>query len=717
MKLLSGNHLRALLFLLLTYSCAIKGWCKNFHAPLNDTSGVTGIVPAVQQWRPQQGYFNVEPEKVIIAVNIRDNNKLKTVSANLKADLTPLGFPHIEIIQSNIPLKGSIFLTLSSQTLPNGKESHRIRITSTQVVITGNSVEAIHFGARSVLQMVRAHAGNIPCGEVKDWPSYSRRMLMIDVGRKPWPLEVLKDYVRILSWHKMNELHLHLSDEAFGESYSAIRVQSDVFPQLAAKDLCYSKQEIKELVSFAKGYGIVITPEFDMPGHAAAFTNYFPDCMLKGYPNYLDVSNPKTLTIMKKFVDEMIPLFDAPDFHIGTDEYRVKYPPEEKEKLHQDFRRFINSMNAHIRSKGKNCRIWSGYESMMGKSVSVDSTVIVDMWDPYHDEHNGHLVINSSQYVSYYVPGCHYYGVNPEEVYNKWEPWQAGENVNKPQKNSPRLLGGKLHIWCDQGPTGYTMTEIADLVIPGIQAFAEKLWGTKGSASYDQYLNRSKAILPVSNVTVLNRLELQRSPSAPDVVLNIPNELELTSRNAIIDLPLAHADRADLEYPWTLSVDLKKLQTVEGKNVFLSSDLVELCGNYSWKQKEKIENNGQQNEQIHSGIGIVRAAGARQGTGSPAETYLSHDVSNGFEQQLPLNQWTNLTIVAFKGGASVYINGQKIGETNNQILCPLRHIGSNYGDSFVGKIRNLKVWNRNLSNEEIENTAVSNAKTSSSSIR
>ena len=81
-----------------------------------------------------------------------------------------------------------------------------------------------------------------------------------------------------MAWYKMNELHLHLSDESGPPTrYSAFRVESKKFPGLAAKDLCYTQKEIRELQDFAKARGITITPEIDMPGHAGSLTNYWPE--------------------------------------------------------------------------------------------------------------------------------------------------------------------------------------------------------------------------------------------------------------------------------------------------------------------------------------------------------------------------------------------------------------------------------------------------------
>ena len=121
-------------------------------------------------------------------------------------------------------------------------------------------------------------------------------MLMLDVGRKPFPLGVLKDYLRILAWYKMNELHLHLSDEAFGGGYTGFRVQCDTFPGLASKDLLLHKKRIARVAG--RGAGDAASPSrrrSTCPATRACFTDYWPDLRLEGLSaSYLDVTNPQT---------------------------------------------------------------------------------------------------------------------------------------------------------------------------------------------------------------------------------------------------------------------------------------------------------------------------------------------------------------------------------------------------------------------------------------
>jgi hypothetical protein len=48
-------------------------------------------------------------------------------------------------------------------------------------------------------------------------------------------------------------------------------------------------------------------------------------------------------------------------------------------------------------------------------------------------------------------------------------------------------------------------------------------------------------------------------------------------------------------------------------------------------------------------------------------------------------------VVGERGKTTVYLNGKKTGESDNQMVCPLRQLGSKTGNSFVGTIRRLEV--------------------------
>ena len=676
------------------------------------------VVPAVQRWDGHEGLLTVRDSAIV--VDERFKSQLLPLAKNFQDELQALGCGRLEIHTARAPAR-KIFLSLSDCKLGAaivGKpEGYVLSIDDDGVAISAPASAGLFYATRTLLQMLAQNPINaeLPKGAIVDYPLYRHRMLMLDVGRKPFPIEVLKDYLRIMAWYKMNELHLHLSDEAFGGGYTGFRVQCDTYPGLTSKDCFYTKQQLREFQDMARSMGITITPEIDMPGHARVFTNYWPDLRLPGQPSYLDVSNPQTVERLKKLLDEMVPIFDAPDFHIGTDEYRVGGP--RREELHEAFRRFINTMNAHLRSKGKNCRIWSGFEHMGGKT-EIDPSVIIDMWET-HDAKGqiakGHSIINSSDGRTYIVPGAHYYGVSNAGIYNSWEPWMvSGDPAMNPAKDDPKLLGGKLHVWNDQGPTGYTMNEIARLALPSIQVFAEKLWGTKGSKDFAEFQKRAEivrstgfsrkpgevpseggtTIAVIPGVSVLDRRikAANRNGIMFDLPGAVPGEATFADIRADLGLPNAAVPPGNMEYPWTFSVEVNKLAESNTRGVLLSSDLAEICTDYSLNSKPP-----------RRGVGVIRAAGTPGK--NAASSFLGHDVNRIYSDPLPLNKWTTITIVGQQRRTAVYINGEKVGESGEQMLCPLTRLGSATGQSFVGKIRNLKVWDRAMTAKEIGRAA------------
>lgn len=78
---------------------------------------------------------------------------------------------------------------------------------------------------------------------------------MLDVARKFFTMDYLKQYVKILSFYKMNEFQIHLNDNGFPQffgddwnrTYAAFRLGKRTLSGLTAKDGSYSKQEFIDL--------------------------------------------------------------------------------------------------------------------------------------------------------------------------------------------------------------------------------------------------------------------------------------------------------------------------------------------------------------------------------------------------------------------------------------------------------------------------------------
>ena len=187
----------------------------------------------------------------------------------------------------------SIFLSLLSQKEAKkaklGNEGYRLTISPKGITVQAATPQGALWGAQTLLQMKDTHfaknnagvitKGTFPCLTITDKPDYPIRGFMIDAGRKFYPLSYLYSLVNVMSYYKMNTLQLHLNDNGFNDqfegswddTYAAFRMESDYFPGLTAIDGSYSKQEMRNLIRYAKKMGVEIIPEFDVPAHSLAF--------------------------------------------------------------------------------------------------------------------------------------------------------------------------------------------------------------------------------------------------------------------------------------------------------------------------------------------------------------------------------------------------------------------------------------------------------------
>ena len=98
------------------------------------------------------------------------------------------------------------------------------------------------------------------------------------------------------------------------------RVESKVFPLLQQKGsngFYYTQDQVKELVNYAHDRGIIIVPEFDLPGHCSSILAAYPD--LASYPSDYKparqrksdtVKNSSMATVMQLITKAATPTID-----------------------------------------------------------------------------------------------------------------------------------------------------------------------------------------------------------------------------------------------------------------------------------------------------------------------------------------------------------------------------------------------------------------------
>ncbi|MFF7386926.1 beta-N-acetylhexosaminidase [Streptomyces scabiei] len=185
-----------------------------------------------------------------------------------------------------------------------GPEEYRLVSDASGVLVEGGGAAGVFWGAQTLRQLLgpeayrRAPAArdrpwSVPYITVEDAPRFRWRGLMLDVARHFLPKDGVLRYLDLMAAHKLNVLHLHLTDD------QGWRVEIKRYPRLTevgawrartkfghrASPLWedkphggyYTQDDLREIVAYAARRHITVVPEIDVPGHSQAAIAAYPE--------------------------------------------------------------------------------------------------------------------------------------------------------------------------------------------------------------------------------------------------------------------------------------------------------------------------------------------------------------------------------------------------------------------------------------------------------
>jgi hypothetical protein len=200
-----------------------------------------------------------------------------------------------------------------------GTEGYQLYARGDRVLITGNTSRGIFYGVQTLIQMVRESALEskalvLPSISIIDWPSLSLRWYGDDIARGQVPtLDELKKTVRFLGETKINCYGLYLED----------MFQFDRHPDIGKGRGALSKDEVRELVAYARRYHIDVVPEFETLGHMdhiLSLPAYQGFEEIPGKPYLLSPVKPGVYQFLGDLLHELDATFQSQYLVVGTDE-------------------------------------------------------------------------------------------------------------------------------------------------------------------------------------------------------------------------------------------------------------------------------------------------------------------------------------------------------------------------------------------------------------
>ncbi len=476
---------------------------------------VRKVFPSARHYRVKKGVFLKENLKRIYI--IPNNNKKNQIKLEAAVSLISREFVENGIVKSKemaIEVGDCTGARLGDIVVKLDKQLDEVKATDGFVIdidgvifVRAESEVGIMYALRTIIQYFYVRDA-IPKGKIIDYPAVKERAVHIDIGRKYYSVDSLKNLIKQMSFCRLNTLQLHFSEN------EGFRLQCATYPEIMS-DKYLTKAEVRQIIATAKRYGVTIIPSFDSPGHLRAVLAehdafWLTDKFGQKHDDALDINNDNARQFIKNIITEYAELFgDSQYFQIGGDEFIDfnnfdNYPSlaefGQKKVANgvianglDGYMAYLNEMADYVRALGFIPRIWNDgiYRRNITAHIALDKTIQINYWSRWDDNiattddliAKGHQLINTSE-MMYYVLEDGVEDVPEYDLAAIYDHWHVGQfpGYNEMTQNhtlpNPNIVGACYAIWSED-PYIQTEKEVLQGIYYPLSAMAQKSWAGK----------------------------------------------------------------------------------------------------------------------------------------------------------------------------------------------------------------------------------------------
>ena len=451
-------------------------------------------VTATNSSFPLDQYTAITTDKGLEDIGLFLSEKI-TATTNLKLEVNPSEMKMIETV---------ISIQLATDFETDNTEAYRLSIGEDEIKLHAASAAGAFRGIQTIRQLIPEQSNDslevysiwtIPTGEISDAPQFAYRSAMLDVARHFFSVEDVKKYIDVLSYYKINNFHLHLSDD------QGWRIEIKSWPKLTeigaetavggGEGGFYTQDEYTDIVNYAARRFINIVPEIDMPGHTNAASLAYPILdgagkELKSYTGIdvgfstFDTRKDTVYAFIDDVVRELAEITPGQYIHIGGDESHVTKK--------DDFIYFIDKATKIVEKHGKKM---IGWDEVVHADMNENATV--QYWGKKENAQKGvekgmKVILSPGEkayldmkYDEQSEYGLKWAGYIPVDIAYNWSPETYAEI---PLEN---ILGVEAPLWSE---TISNMDELSYLAFPRVIGYAELGWSIQENRDWESYRTR-----------------------------------------------------------------------------------------------------------------------------------------------------------------------------------------------------------------------------------
>ncbi len=423
----------------------------------------------------------------------------------------------------------SLLITPKDNQLPS-PESYILSVTPQRIEIRATSGAGLFYGMQTLLQLMQpvgTGSYSVASVEIEDTPRFAYRGLMLDVSRHFFTKEFIKKQIDALAYYKINRLHLHLTDAAGWRleikkyplltDFAAWRTdpiwkkwwnggrQYLRFDEPGASGGYYTRDDIREILEYARQHYITVIPEIEMPSHSEEVLAAYPQLSCSGEP-YKNadfcVGNEETFIFLENVLTEVMELFPSEYIHIGGDEAGKsawKTCPKCQKRMKDEHLANVDELQSYLIHRiekflNNHGRRLLGWDEILQGGIAPHATVM-----SWRGEEGGIAAVTSGHHAIM-TPGASCYldsyqdapysqpeaigGYLPLKKVYAYNPVPASLTAEQ----AKLVYGVQGNLWVEYIPTP---EHVEYMIYPRILALAEVAWSAPERKSWTDFHTRA----------------------------------------------------------------------------------------------------------------------------------------------------------------------------------------------------------------------------------
>lgn len=502
--------------IILLFSIVSLAACKNNQVPTQVSGTEThGIIPL-----PKQLDFSGEKITINQDFTFVKNNQFPIVSQAAE-DLLTSSIASFQVSE-HISQGGKSLQLIADKGIKD--DAYELSITPDGIQIKAENEAGAFWAVQSLKQYFwntnngqKQNSLELACIKIVDEPKYEWRGFHLDVSRHMFTKEYILKVIDWLAYYKFNKFHLHLTDD------QGWRIESKKFPLLneigswrtfdSNDSICmrkaksnpdftidprfiqvrngktmyggyYTREDLTEIVAYAKAHFIEIIPEIDMPGHMSAAIRAYPQLSCNGsagwgtefsYP--MCPCNNEAFDLAFQIWDEIVDLFPSNYVHIGADE--VEKDTWKSSQACQDFMKannltnvkeiqsfFVQKLQEHLEAKGKTVVAWDDVTE-----DKMDSKLKIMYWRDWVKDAPAKAAANGNQIIFTRWDLFYLSGQYSDEVLKNQLEFDLSREY--PASVTTKVIGFQGCVWTEEIPSEAVFES---QIFPRLQALSEINW-------------------------------------------------------------------------------------------------------------------------------------------------------------------------------------------------------------------------------------------------